>query len=155
MEGLRISRATPDDIEPVQAIARETLRKTASVFLGEETVAGFIESGQSDDEITDHLSNLYVARLNGRIVGFAIYWEGFIHLMMVDVNLHREGVGTAILEWCENQMRAEGHERAQLETFVGNAQAIGFYLANGWAETRRDGPEAGDFAKATFEKSLV
>ncbi|KUJ80783.1 hypothetical protein AVO45_07060 [Ruegeria marisrubri] len=140
---------------PVQAIARETLRKTASVFLGEETVAGFIESGQSDAEIADHISNLYVARLNGRIVGFAIYWEGFIHLMMVDVTLHREGVGTAILDWCENQMRAEGHEQARLETFVGNAQAIGFYLANGWTEVHRDGPEAGDFAKATFEKSLV
>ncbi|TMV06443.1 GNAT family N-acetyltransferase [Ruegeria sediminis] len=155
MEGLRISRATTGDIAPVQEIARETLRKTASVFLGEETVAGFIESGQSDAEISDHFSNLYVARLNGRIVGFVIYWEGSIHLMMVDAKLHRAGVGTAILQWCETQMRVEGHDRAQLQTFVGNAQAIGFYLRNGWTESHRDGPEAGDFAKATFAKSLT
>ncbi len=138
----------------VQKIARETLRQTASVFLGEETVIGFIDSGQSDAEIAAHLPNLYVARVYSRIAGFVIYWEGFLHLMMVDVRLHRTGVGTAILAWCEAQMRAAGHDRAQLETFVGNAQAIGFYLRNGWAETGRDGPEAGDFAKATFEKFL-
>ncbi|MEX0320113.1 MAG: N-acetyltransferase family protein [Ruegeria sp.] len=154
MDGLVISRATPEDIAPVQAIARETLRRTASVFLGEETVAALIESGQTDDEISDHLSNLYVARAEGRIVGFAIFWEGFLHLMMVEISLHRSGVGTAILHWVEAQMRAAGHDRGHLQTFVGNAQAIGFYLRNGWVETHRDGPEAGDFARATFEKPL-
>ena len=149
-----IRPAVDSDIRGVQEIAGRTIRACFPSFLGEEQATGFVESGLSDREIAEHRDNLFVMSDQGRIVGFSIILGDLIHLMMVDVALHRSGYGSLLLEWCEAEMRARGHSVARLETFTGNVQATSFYLKNGWRETSRDDDE-GPLSRSCFAKRLA
>jgi len=76
-----------------------------------------------------------------------------IHLMMVDVDLHREGFGSQLLAHCEKQLFDRGHAKIRLETFEGNHQAINFYEKNDWVVTGREENKDHGFVSVYFEKN--
>lgn len=154
MSSWEIRAAEEGDIGDVQGIAGRTIKACFPAFLGEEQAVGFVESGLSDREIAEHRDNLFVMSDQGRIVGFSIILGDLIHLMMVDVALHRSGYGSLLLEWCEAEIRGRGHSVARLETFTGNVQATSFYLKNGWREIARDDDE-GPLSRSYFAKRLA
>ena len=152
MSDIRIRKARADDLPRMQDIARQTIDKSYRSFLGDERVDWFINSGESDREIQKHIENCDVLLKENAIVAFAVYFEDLIHLMMVDVCLHRTGLGSRLLDHCENRLLARGNSTIRLETFDGNLQAINFYVKNGWSVTRKQEDKEQGFIRVFFEK---
>ncbi len=152
MSDLQFRKAQPGDLSTIQDIARRTIDRSYRSFLGDEAVDSFIDSGESDQELQQHIDNCDVAMREDVLVGFAIYFNDLIHLMMVDVRLHRNGIGSLLLAHTESQLFARGHKTIRLETFEGNHQAINFYVKNGWIVTTKSKDEAYGFVRVLFEK---
>ncbi len=152
MSDIRIRKAQADDLPRMQDIARHTIDKSYRSFLGDERVDWFINSGESDREVQNHIEDCDVLLKENAIVAFAVYFEDLIHLMMVDVYLHRTGLGSRLLDHCENRLLARGNSTIRLETFEGNHQAINFYLKNGWSVTTKQEDKEHGFIRVLFEK---
>jgi GNAT superfamily N-acetyltransferase len=120
MNEIVIRKAQPDDLPEMQDIARRTIDKCYRSFLGADGVDWYINSGESDRELQKHIENCDVLLKENTIVAFTIYFEDLIHLMMVDVSLHRNGIGTRLLAHCERQLFARGNSTIRLETFEGS-----------------------------------
>ncbi len=147
-------KAEAGEVAAIQAIAREVILTCYRGFLGDEAVTAFVESGQSDREFVAHGDDLHVLAEGRRLLSFAICFEDLVHLMMVRPDAQRLGHGARLLGGCEALIRGRGHGRGRLETFAANRRAVRFYAGNGWSEVRRDGQEAGAFARVWFEKAL-
>jgi hypothetical protein len=85
MDAVQFRKAQPGNLSIMQGIARRTIDKSYRSFLGDEGVDSFINSGESDRELQNHIDNCDVALREDVIVGFSIYFDDLIHLMMVDV----------------------------------------------------------------------
>ena len=153
MTEYHMQAAHVDDLPTIQEIARRTIDKCYRPFLGDEGVDWFIESGESDRELEKHFDNCDVLIANGSIAGFAIYFDDLVHLMMIDVALHRGGLGSRLLAHSERQLFARGNTTIRVETFDGNDQAINFYLKHGWSVTRKEQDQEHGFIRVFFEKT--
>lgn len=154
MSGLVIRPARPDDIAALQALAREVIEVRYTPFLGEEMVAGYINSGAADAEIAKHQAHLSVAELDGALLGLVVCFEDLVHLLMTRLDQQRGGVGTALLRWSEQQIAARGYHCGRLETFTDNAQARRFYRKNGWFEVGFGAVEGAGVPLVFLEKTL-
>ena len=152
MSYLKIRKAQADDLPKMQDIARRTIDKSYRSFLGDEGVDWFINSGESDRELQKHIENCDVLLKNNAIVAFTIYFGDLIHLMMVNVSLHRTGIGSGLLAHSESQLFERGKSTIRLETFEGNNQAINFYKKNGWSVTGKQKDKEHGFIRVSFEK---
>ena len=131
MNNIVIRKAQTDDLPIMQDIAKRTIDKCYRSFLGGEGVDWFINSGESDRELEKHLDNCDVLLKGDEIIAFTIYFDNLIHLMMVDVFVHRLGIGSLLLAHSEKQLFKNDNSTIRLETFEGNKQAISFYLKMG------------------------
>jgi GNAT superfamily N-acetyltransferase len=136
---MHLRRATPADHEAVGAV----------------TVAAyepFLDDVESD--YRTHLANaarrdaeaeLWVAELDGRVVGTVTYcplgspWhelaregEGEFRMLAVDPAAQGHGVGSALLEKCEERARAEGMTAMVLCSQAGMAAAHRVYVRHGY-----------------------
>ena len=152
MTETQIRAAQFDDLLSMQEIARRTIDKCYRSFLGDAGVDCFINSGDSDRELEKYLSSCDVLLQNGAIVAFTIYFDDLIHLMMVDVILHRKGLGSQLLAHSESRLFDSNNTTLRLETFEGNQQAIDFYLKNGWSIIRKQEDTQFGFTRVFFEK---
>ncbi|MNT86873.1 ribosomal-protein-alanine N-acetyltransferase [compost metagenome] len=55
-------------------------------------------------------------------------------MIAVDKHLHRQGLGGALLDWCEQRARERGLEGVLLEVRPSNASAISFYKRHGYLQ---------------------
>ncbi len=152
MSDIQIRKAQADDLPRMQDIARRTIDKSYRSFLGDDSVDSFINSGESDRELQKHIGNCDVLLKENAIVAFAICFKDLIHLMMVDVGMHRTGIGSRLLAHSEIQLFARGNKTIRLETFEGNHQAINFYVKNGWSVTTKQKDKEHDFIRVLFAK---
>ncbi len=152
MSRFLIRRARKEDLSRIQEVARRTIDESYRSFLGDEAVDSFIDSGASDSELQNHIDNCDVLLADDAIVAFTIYFEDLIHLMMVDVALHRTGLGSRLLAHSERRLFSAGNTRIRLETFDGNQQAIGFYEKNGWSIVSKQEDEEQGFTRVYLEK---
>jgi ribosomal protein S18 acetylase RimI-like enzyme len=152
MTDTSIRSARPDDLPEMQEVARRTIDKCYRPFLGDDGVDWFINSGESDRELEKHLLNCDVMLRDEKVVAFTIYFDDLIHLMMVDVDVHRAGLGSQLLAHSESRLFASGKTVIRLETFEGNQQAISFYLKTGWSITRKQEDEDHGFTRVFFSK---
>jgi len=152
MSKVHIRKAQVDDLPTMQEIARRTIDKCYRSFLGDEGVDWFINSGESDKELETHLPDCDVLLRDEKIVAFTIYFDDIVHLMMVDVDLQRTGVGSQLLAHSESRLFVSDKTVIRLETFEGNQQAINFYLKKGWSLTRKQKDEEHGFIRVFFEK---
>ena len=152
MSKIEIRKANESDLPKMQEIARRTIDRCYRSFLGEEGVDWFINSGESDKELQKHIANTDLLLKDGDIAAFTIYFEDFIHLMMVDVDLHRGGIGSQLLAHCEKKISNQGYKSIRLETFETNHQAVNFYKKNGWTIVRKEKEEGIDVNRIFLEK---
>lgn len=73
---------------------------------------------------------IWVAELNGQVVGFISAWEpeNFIHHLFVLPNFSGKQIGSALLATC---LESIGRP-AQLKCVSANTDALEFYRARGW-----------------------
>lgn len=91
----------------------------------------------------------WTLRREGRLAGFCIlmFAPDVAHLLVIAVarDWHRQGLGSVLLDWCEQQARERGLEGVLLEVRPSNASAVAFYRARGYLRIglRRDYYPAG------------
>ncbi|EFF76706.1 bifunctional tRNA (adenosine(37)-N6)-threonylcarbamoyltransferase complex dimerization subunit type 1 TsaB/ribosomal protein alanine acetyltransferase RimI [Achromobacter piechaudii] len=100
----------------------------------------------------------WVLRRDGRVVAFCIlmYAPDVAHLLVIAVSkeLHRQGLGGILLQWCEEQARQRGLEGVLLEVRPSNTSAVSFYRHHGYLQI---GVRRGYYPaeKGTREDALV
>lgn len=115
------------------ALSYRTIRQKYPPIIGGDTVEGYIASGAVPAYYKDRLAFTRIAELDGAPVGAVAIKDNEIHLMMVDVDLHRTGIGAALLADGETRLFAD-HDRIELESFRDNLQAVHFYRKHGWRD---------------------
>ncbi len=148
-----IRKATPADLPVLEEIARRNINASYRPILGDKAVDHFIDSGDFDREIETHIKDMDVLVTNGKIAGFAVYFDGLIHLMMIDVNQQGCGFGTRLLRNCEYQLNRFGHKTMRLEISEENEQALNFFQKNGWQIARKDKDPDHNFTRILLEKT--
>jgi ribosomal protein S18 acetylase RimI-like enzyme len=102
---------------------------------------------EDDEGVQKHFhdSTIFVADMNGSVVGFAGFKSDFITWLFVDPQHYRKGFGTALLTFILDRMGSS----ARLNVGAGNAAAIGLYEKQGFGITKRfDGNHNGYPTKA-------
>ncbi len=149
---IRIRKATNDDVDALVALSRTTISTSYPSFLGAAEVESYIASGAVDRYVQENIEHCLVLVGDGRVVGYSVTKDNLIDLLMVDVDSHRSGFGTALLRHVENIL-FQTYEALVLETFSGNEPAIAFYRKHGWLEARRFPDELSGAEKIEFQKS--
>lgn len=82
-----------------------------------------------------------VARQDGSVVGTIMAGydghRGWIYAMAVDPVHRREGIGSKLLAFAEQQLTARGCMKVNLQIMEGNERVRGFYEANGYTVEER------------------
>lgn len=154
MNALKIRPAKETDLPAMQALARRTVDRRYRAFLGDENVNRYINDGTMDAEILRNLSHCKVLVKEDAIVGFTIYFDNIIHLMMVDPDLHRQGLGSILLEHAEEQLSNRGNTIIRLVTYEENRQAMNFYRKHGWSITKKEKGKNTGAIRVFFEKNI-
>jgi len=100
----------------------------------------------------------WVLRREGKVAGFCIlmFAPDVAHLLVIAVakELHRQGLGGVLLDWCEQQARQRGLEGVLLEVRPSNTSAVAFYKRHGYLQI---GVRRGYYPaeKGTREDALV
>ena len=94
----------------------------------------------------DPRAAVLVADLQGTVIGMATVQllvstaegdlSGLVEDVVVDESARRAGVGSLLVEACEQWARARNATRLQLLTDRDNATALAFYQQRGWRPTR-------------------
>ena len=170
-----VRRATAQDSDAVGRVQVESWHAAYAGLLPDEAVAGFdIEARQRlwrewlaqtpTTRFGGPLSELFVAELDGEVVGFANVGEardepgaGELYAIYVDPSCWGRGVGRALIERAEEALRAGGFREAILWVLEGNERAERFYGSVGWTEDGRkeDEFQGAEVVELRFRKSLA
>lgn len=129
----KIRKAKKRELNTIIELANKTFDASYRSFLGDDNVDWYINTSELKKEIVIHLEDLYVLTLDEKIVGFIIYFNDFIHIMMIDTSVHHAGLGSYLLHAVEKEL-FKTNDRIRLQSFVGNKVATKFYLKNGWSK---------------------
>ncbi|MHC4222910.1 MAG: GNAT family N-acetyltransferase [Planctomycetota bacterium] len=149
-----IRNALPSDVGKLIALSQRTIQASYSSFLGGEPVDAYIASGAVDRYVEENIVRCVVILRDEEIVGYAVWREDLIDLMMIDHSFHRQGLGTLLLRHLEAAL-FQVHDALRLESFEGNANANAFYRKNGWRELSRHFDSETDGNKILFGKRAV
>lgn len=147
-----IRSATSDDLQSLQAIARNVIDADYRSFLGSQGTDQIISSGAIDQYLEDNLEHCFVVVTEAEVAGFAICKDGLIALMMIAPQARGQGVGAALLSHCETAMFRD-RQRLTLESFQGNTRAHGFYQRHGWRLSERNEHAPNGIVTYVFTKS--
>lgn len=128
----RVRPAEEADLPVLNDLAARTIDACYRPFLGDEAVEAFLGSGESDREVLRQFERTDVLEVEGRIVGVVVWFGDLLHLLMVDVDEHRNGYGTILLQHAEEEYSASGGGGFRLESFEGNRAARAFYDHHAW-----------------------
>ena len=146
-------RAKKSDLEIIQTIAKHTVDQGYRYFLDAHTVDDYLSSGRLDRYLIKNFNNTWILKLDESIVGFAICIDNIIDFMLINFDHHRNGLGTKLLQHCEN-MLFEKHQTIALESFEENTKATKFYLANNWAIVEKYRDTKARAIKLIFRKKM-
>ncbi len=149
----QIRKATKSDIEVLKDLSKKTINANYRPFLGDEPVAAFVDSGAVDQYVDENIESCSVILSEGNVAGYAVTKDNLIDLMMIDDDFHRHGLGTKLLEYCE-EMLFKNYDELILESFEENHKANDFYKKNGWTETKRRFDKSSGVNKVIFCKKL-
>jgi ribosomal protein S18 acetylase RimI-like enzyme len=146
-----IRAAVASDLPALIALSRRTIDASYRSFLGDETVAAFLDSGAADRYVADNMERCTLLTCDGEIAGFSVCQGNTIDLMMIDYARHRQGLGTELLCHVEETL-FQRHEKLRLESFEANEKANAFYRKNGWREASRHFDRDASVRKIVFQK---
>lgn len=103
---VEVGRRDPDAVERL-------LRGLPEWFGLDEANAAYVEAARTMPTVLAHL--------NGEVVGVLLWHRHFpttaeVHLMAVNPDRHRRGIGTALLQRAEEELRADGVRYLQVKT---------------------------------------
>ncbi|ABE51252.1 GNAT family N-acetyltransferase [Methanococcoides burtonii] len=84
---------------------------------------------------------------------FTIDFEDIVHLIMVDVDLQRESIGSQLLVHSGKELSGHGATTLHVETFEINNQAVNFYKKNDCILTRKQKEQGLNINRLLFENA--
>jgi len=140
----KIRDFTESDIGSVVSLARELQKHEAELFdrmkPPDEIGAWYIRRLRTN--CAAHKGKILVAELEGDVVGYAVLLTDvssdeavderpYSYAMVLDLavakEMRRKGVGTALLDECEQRARAANARWLRISVLAGNEQAIAIY----------------------------
>jgi len=124
-----------EDLEDIKEILSEYPSPTGRVW-SEEIVEEMMS-----DALKEQPDGVFVAMMNGKVVGFAIVmhrdWLNIAYLdyIQVKTNQINKGVGHRLMEKCVDWAREKGARIIYTETGKNNERAIKFYRRHGFQIT--------------------
>lgn len=118
-------------------ILRETFAETWAPQMSSEAIERYDIDTRSARYVETSAAAFVVAEVEGRLAGF-IHWAGdFVHALHVSAMARRRGVGRALMEQAEREIRQAGLGRVRLETDTFNGPSQALYRALGYREIDR------------------
>ncbi|MCR5279239.1 MAG: GNAT family N-acetyltransferase [Lachnospiraceae bacterium] len=134
--GYTLSFAGESDWEEAMDLAWETFLRFEAAEYGREGTRNFLNFISGDLIYKLFLNGEYlvaVAKENGRIIGVGTVRNGHhISLLFVDEKHHRQGIGTAILSFLQQEVMKKG---SCLMTVNAAPYGVPFYQKNGFRAT--------------------
>lgn len=134
--GIRMRAAQRADLDSIQRLTHATTMHSYAPFLGEESVRAFLDSGEAERVVQEHLATAWVIEDDEGLAGVAVAEGAVIGQLMIDHHRHRRGLGSQLLDYVETRLFAH-HATLELHSFAANEVANGFYRATGWSEAQR------------------
>jgi diamine N-acetyltransferase len=148
MDNIEISRATPNDIEQLQKIGRQTFFETFSAGNSEENMKRYLEDNFSVERLTAELNNpdseFYFAVLHSKVIGYLKLNYGSSQTELKDddaVEIERiyvlqeyygKKVGQLLYDKAIQIARDRNASYVWLGVWEENLRAINFYKKNGF-----------------------
>jgi ribosomal protein S18 acetylase RimI-like enzyme len=148
MEQISIVRVTPDDIELLRTISRQTFFETFSAGNTEENMRQYLDEAFSADrlaaELNDDNSEFYFAMLDGMVIGYVKLNFGQsqtelkdemaleIERIYVLKEFHGRNVGQVLYEKALQVAKQMHADYVWLGVWEENQRAISFYKKNGF-----------------------
>lgn len=144
MSQFSLRAATKRDVPSLVKLCKDTLVDVYGPIMPWENLQPWVEGELLRDSLEKQWQNMVVAEVNGQVVGVVSKYDDLVGLLWVHPSHHRKGIGRALLEFVEAQLKDEGRSLGHLNCFSDNRKALAFYLANGWkAAGERMNEEAG------------
>ncbi|MDM8536309.1 ribosome small subunit-dependent GTPase A [Desulfobacterales bacterium HSG17] len=136
---ITIQKTIIKDLRTLKKLTKNVISNQYTTFLKANDVGTYLNSGASDREIDKGWRKGWTIRIDGRICGYSLCHKSMIHVMMIDPDWQRKGLGTALMQHCQTEL-LQNYDEINLECFKENQSACDFYQKNGWAirEIRKD-----------------
>jgi GNAT superfamily N-acetyltransferase len=96
-----------------------------------------------------------VVEHQGLLFGFIVGELGYVHLVGIDPEYRRHGVGTRLYEAFERSCLEAGCQRLKAITTHGNEGSVKFHLARGWRAQQIEDYAGPGRARLVFTKNLT
>ena len=128
-----IREATITDADAICRVHIAAIRELCSADYDVKTIAGWLANKDEDKykhAMIELGEDMFVAEIDGTIVGFASLLEDCIRALFIRPDAGRQGVGAALLSAVEDYAAGMGHGSLTLSSTL---TAVGFYQAHGWS----------------------
>ncbi|GAB7010330.1 GNAT family N-acetyltransferase [Halorubrum trueperi] len=157
---MELRTATTNDIDAIRSVARESLFASYGHAVDEallaEAVDEWYDPADLDTDIDDEDTVCPVALVDGEVVGFAESYVvgrrervGEIDWLHVHPDHRESGIGSALLDRVESELRAAKVDRIEARVLVANEAGTAFYEGEGYELV---GERSVDIGERTFDE---
>lgn len=150
---ITIRPATTDDRQAIRTVIRESFLVSYVHFLPEERIELSLKNDRAGEIARDDGPDFTIAEVNGTPAGVMLLKDNFVEHLWAHPDFMGQGVGTALLEHAEREVRGRGHEQLALECFEKNTKSLGFYKSKGFVQERTY--EAKDYMPGFYTCRMV
>jgi ribosomal protein S18 acetylase RimI-like enzyme len=134
---IQLRNAKPADAAALKAILYDTFESTWRPNLTAAAAQAFLTEDRPSVFVGRNGLEFLVAERGGEVVGFVFWEDDFVNSLHVLARHARSGVGAALMDHAEAQIRAAGFTSVRLETDTFNLRSQAFYAARGFVEAGR------------------
>lgn len=166
MANFSLRRARMEDVSAIVRLCIETIPEVYGPIITAEALLPWVEGDVVEGLVEEQWPRMIVVEAaeeagivesegSGDVVGVAAASGDAVDLLWVHPRHHTRGIGTALLDRVEAEMRAEGYRTGRLCCFTENLRAMGFYLARGWTVVGEGVNEETGAPETRMEKCLM
>lgn len=148
-------KAAKEDVPNLIMLCKETIVEVYGQILPWEKLEPWVEGDMVGEVVNKQWQNMIVAEKAGEVVGVTARSDDKIDLLWVHPSHHRRGIGSALMDVVETELKKSGYELAKLECFSDNDRAMGFYRAKGWKPLCEEMDEEAGALKMVMAKTLT
>lgn len=152
---LKFRRAVEEDIPLLVRLFKETMVDVYGQILPKETLQPWVEGDRLHEDVSKLWPHIILAESGGDAAAAAARLGDLIALLWVRPAKQRMGIGSALLNILETDLRRSGFKAGRLECFSDNIKAIRFYRAKGWQIQSEEMDPGAGVLKMVMTKPLV
>ncbi|MCK9564475.1 MAG: GNAT family N-acetyltransferase [Methanothrix sp.] len=152
---MEFRKAVKEDVPKLIMFLKETIVEVYGQILSREILEPWVEGDRLSSDVNQLWPNMIVAQNAGEILAVAANLDDKVAFLWVHPAHHRKGIGSAMLDIVETEIKKSGYKTAKLECFSDNDRAMGFYLTKGWKLLCEEMDQEAGALKMIMEKPLT